>query len=157
MKKPILFLSFLIGSLITLTTTITTAQSDSILPKVFILGEETEGLSSEYETLLMTACNDDPEVAFSKWVDMVLAIEAYSEKTTGFDIRGTKMWIKVFWDKDGTIDYISYFLKPTSKNIPVNELNAFFKAFMSTYKLPLDATTKYHHYGAISFPSHYKK
>lgn len=128
---------------------------DTIPLKVFLIGEDQksfEKLSLEYQDLLLTACDDDMEDAFMKWMQMLRDIEAYSEDLD-YDIKGVKMWLKVFWGPEGTIRHIAYFLKPNSRNINIDQLTAFFKSFISQYKFPVVHSESYSHYGSAAFPT----
>jgi len=136
---------------------VSTWQKDKY-PAVFLIGEHFrafEALSRSHNIALIDACDDDMEVAFSKWVDMMLALEKFSAEE-GYDIRGIKMWIKIFWSANGSIEHIAYYLKPQSRNVSTKELSNFFDSFKSTYKLPLEVDRRYSHYGSVSFPTHYQ-
>lgn len=129
-------------------------HQDNKLPKVFVIGEH-EGaynqLLLDYETLLLAACDDDMALAYDKWMGMMRDMEAYSEKIN-FDLKGTKFWLNVFWENDGTIKHIAYYLKPNSRNIDPLELNAFLASFIKNYKFALTTEMKYSHYGGAAFP-----
>ncbi len=127
------------------------------IPRVFLLGDDTdtysERLSYEYSYLLIFACNSNVEEASAKWIDMMNAIEDYSEEV-GFNLKGLKMWINIYWDKDGTVRHIAYYLRPESRNADTKALTAFFTSFCSKYKLPLNAPAKkkFSHSGSTYFP-----
>ncbi len=128
------------------------------LPKVFLIGEyaeEFETASSEYRLQLMEACNNDMEKAFNAWVGMLTEMEDYAEQLD-IDIKGVKMWVKIFWNEDGQIAHIAYYLKPHSKNIDVDELTAFLMSFMNRYSFPVESAEKFSHYGSASFPTLYR-
>ena len=96
---------------------------DSTGPKVFLLGDDENlmnSLSKNYPTLLMKVCKDDMEVAYNVWMEMLSDMEAYATKIN-FDIRGTKLWMNVYWNKNGKIEYIGYYLKPNSRNVTSRE------------------------------------
>ena len=64
------------------------------LPRVFLIGEHEEKyglLYEEYHHILLTVCNDDMNMAFGKWMDMLSEMEAYAE-TIDFDLKGVKVW-----------------------------------------------------------------
>ena len=127
-------------------------------PTVFLIGDDSrafEALSRSYNIPLLNACEDDLETAFYKWKDMMIALEKFSQ-SEGYDIRGIKMWIKIFWAADDSLEHIAYFLKPQSRNVSTEELSAFFKNFMATYKLPIDVERSFSHYGSVSFPTYYQ-
>ncbi len=149
-----------LGLLLIFTTFGTTAQkADSYTitkqPKVFLIGEQPEtfeNLSMKYQKLLLEVCNDDMNQAYTKWQDMLKAMESHATGM-GFDIKGIKLWLKVFWDKDGSIAHIGYHLKPDSKNVKTKYLSAFLRDFAKSYKTPCEATEKFSQYSSASFPT----
>lgn len=125
------------------------------LPKVFQIGEYEEqyGLLYEvYHDILLTVCNDDMNLAFSKWMDMIAEMESYAHQID-FDLNGVKIWLKVFWNEDGSIRYLSYYRKPNSRNIDPSELSAFLSSFMNVYKMPINSKVKFTHNGSAQFPT----
>jgi hypothetical protein len=135
-------------------TTVAAFKKKDELPKVFSLSEDQtvlEQLSLLYTKGLIEVCNDDTDVAFNKWNSMMLAFEAYAEKQN-INIRGVKMWIKVYWAADGTVDHVGYSLKPNSRNVKLAELNALLKTFIEGYKLQQTADVKFTNSGSVSFP-----
>lgn len=125
------------------------------LPKVFQIGEYEEqyGLLYEiYHDILLTVCNDDMNLAFDKWMNMISEMEVYANKID-FDLNGVKIWLKVFWNEDGTIRYLSYYRKPNSRNIDPAELSAFLSSFMNVYQMRQKSTVKYTHNGSAQFPT----
>lgn len=131
------------------------AYQGAQLPKVFLIGEyseEFENMSMEYKSNLMKACEYDMDVAFQKWMSMLQEMEAYADQIE-YDIKGVKIWMKVFWKNDGSIKHIAYYLKPRSRNTDTEELSAFFSSFMNNYRFPLISKEKYSHYGSAAFPT----
>ena len=125
------------------------------LPKVFLIGEYEEQYGLLYETyhdILLTVCHDDMNLAFDKWMDMLTEMEAYSDQID-FELRGIKVWLKVFWNATGTIQHISYYLKPNSRNIDIAELSAFLSSFMNHYQLPIKTEVNFTHNGSAAFPT----
>ena len=134
-------------------------QPDSTLPKVFIIGEHEkafENLTLEHSTMLLSACEDNMDLAFEKWWSMIKEMEAYAS-LIGYDLKGIKMWVNVFWNQNGSIRHIAYHLKPNSKNVDTSELSAFFSSFMNHYSFPLITDIKYSHYGSAAFPTFPKR
>ncbi len=124
-----------------------------VLPKAYGLAEFeeiSEKYAPDYQHLL-EVCNGDIDAAFTKWLKMLSDMEAEGQKN-GLNLGGVKMWMQVYFDKDGSIDNIGFFLKPNSKNIDQAELSAFLEKFARQYKFPIDATSKFSHYTAVSFP-----
>ncbi len=79
-------------------------------PKVFYIGEDEEAyekLVRNYNVLLFTVCENNMEKAYDNWSVLLKDIEEFSIKSN-FDLKGVKLWLNVFWDKDGTIDYIVF-------------------------------------------------
>lgn len=152
---PILFI--LIGGFSQLSAFSSDANlihGDTLLPPVFLIGEYETQYSEAieaYETLLLTVCENDMVEAYSKWVSMLEEMEAYSEEVD-FDLKGLKVWFTVFWEPNGTISHLAYYLKTVSKNMDHEELNAFFKSFISNYRFPLVHSERYSHHGTASFP-----
>ncbi len=127
-------------------------------PAVFLIGDYAdafESLSRQYEISLLNACEDDMDLAFSQWIDLMMAIELYSEKYN-YDIKGIKMWLKVFWAADGSIEHMAYYLKPNSRNIDTEVLSNLLTNFARQYKSSLSSKNDYSHYGSASFPTFYQ-
>lgn len=124
------------------------------VPTVFILGEFQESyhaLGEVHRMPLLSACGDDMNLAYEKWLDMVQSMENFSSQID-YDLKGVKMWLQLYWNADGSINHIAYFLKPNSRNVPYEDLSAFFKSFTKTYQLPISSTEGFSHYGSVSFP-----
>lgn len=150
MSVPKLFALFVCSILIQFPLNAQTANS-----KVFILGEnESEylELNTAYSLSLLEACNKDVDRAFELWLGMMSEIDKYSEKVK-YDIRGVKVIFHVFWNQDGSIAKLGYMLRPDSKLLPKEELNAFFGGFIKGYKLPLTSDKKFMHYTGATFPT----
>ena len=132
---------------------------DTTPPKVFILGEHEsayEKLNLEYNVMLLTACNNNMDLAYQKWLGMLNEMEAYAT-LINYDIKGVKVWLNVFWNTDGTIKHIAYHLKQNSRNIDTAEFTAFLVSFINHYTFPLTSANKYSHYGSASFPTYPRK
>lgn len=132
----------------------TALNADGELPKVFLIGqheEEFEALTTSYDSDLLAVCDGDMNVAFKKWMSMMEEMEAYS-KQIDYDMNGVKAWFHFFWAADGSIEHIAYYLRPNSKNLDLDEMNAFLTGFMNNYKFPLVTDAKYHHYTGANFP-----
>jgi hypothetical protein len=46
-----------------------------------------------------------------------------------FDLKGVKVWLNLYFNADGTISNLAFYPKPNSRNVPEEELIAFFKNF----------------------------
>jgi len=129
-------------------------QIDS-LPEVFMIGEnesEYEDLVTGCNTLLLSVCEDDMDLAYRKWLGLLSDMEKYAE-TKEIDIRGVKIWINVFWDKDGTIKHLVYYPKPNSKNMDFDKLSLFFVEFTAEYKMDFNIEKCFSHFGSATFPT----
>ena len=125
------------------------------MPKVFTIGQQEilyESLVGEYKLSLLEACDNQIMEGYGKWKSFLKEMEAYS-KLIGFDLNGSKMWIHIFCEPDGTFTNIGYHLKPSSINLNLEEMDAFLNGFMDHYKFPLiTADQKYAHYSMAAFP-----
>lgn len=134
-------------------------EKDTLLPKVFIIGEyerQYEELMEEHNTLLLTACDNDMNVAFEKWQEMLVGMEEQAE-LIDYDLKGIKMWLNIFWEGDGSIKHIAYYLKPNSRNVDTDKLSMFFINFINHYQFPVSTRKKFAHYGMASFPTFLKR
>ncbi len=128
------------------------------LPRVFLLGEKDrdfERVKTSYRTTLLEACQGDMETAYYTWMHMMKHFESYA-KQQGYELEGLKMWLYVFWNKDGSIAHIGYFLKPNSRNLRDEELpklTQIFEGFSKTYRFPpLKVDKGFSNYTHASFP-----
>ena len=127
-------------------------------PAVFLINDNPqafEKLALDYATPLLGVCDYDMDSAYVKWMDFIVSVEKFADENE-FDIKGVKMWIKVFWSSEGKIDHIAYHLKPKSRNINTDSLSDFFERFMTEYEFPLKADAPYSHYGGASYPTFYR-
>ncbi|MFN7117154.1 MAG: hypothetical protein ACK4TA_10175 [Saprospiraceae bacterium] len=154
--------SVLLTVLMVLLVTTTQAQTPVAnlpLPRVFQLGgneQAYETLSQEYAKSLLEVCNNDMQMAFEKWIDMMKAIEDYAKKIN-FDVKGVKVRLHVFWNADGSIDHIGYVFRTNSRNIRPEEFSAFLSSFTRQYTFPLKGQQKFSHYTIATFPVHNEK
>ena len=125
------------------------------LPPVFLIGEyeeQYELLYEEYNEILLSVCHDDMYIAFNKWISMLNDLEVYAQ-SIDYDLHGVKLWLKVFWNKDGSIDHISYYPKPKSKKISFVEITALLKGFCKIYEPSITSEVKFTHHGSAQFPT----
>lgn len=127
----------------------------SELPGVFQIGEYEsfyKNLYAEYPGFLLSETGNNMNAAFEKWLNMIYAMEEHSN-TLDFDLNGLKVWLNVFFNEDGSIDFLQFHKKPYSKNIDEKELKAFFNSFINEYKMPITAEGKFNHSGSAGFPT----
>ena len=143
--------AFIVTLIACLSFTVSNAQQ---LPKVYLLGEHEAGfdeLTKKHSDMLLTVCGDSMNVAFTKWQDMLINMETYAEELS-YDIKGSKMWLNIFWSPEGRIKHIAYYLKPNSRNLDQDKLKLFLISFMNQYNLPISYNKNFSHYGSASFP-----
>jgi len=128
-----------------------------IYPAVFQIGElpsTFEELSDGYDKALIEVCEDDMRKAHRQWQGLLKAMEKYSVQKS-FDLKGIKMWMKVFWSEDGSIEHIAFHLKPNSKNVDKKKLEVFLSNFMESYDVKVVTNQKesFSQYSTASFPT----
>lgn len=123
------------------------------IPTVFMLGE----YDKSYEAMmagqgtLLDACDNDMNLAYGKLMGMMKEMEAYAN-LVDFDLKGINAWMHFFWQANGSIDHIGFFLKPNSRNVNTDLVQNFLEGFAKQYKLPLKSGKKFSHYSSFSFP-----
>ena len=136
---------------------ISTQSVTEQIPIAFVINQHPttfEALNKKYSTLLLSACEEDMNKAFGTWKDLLHEISLFA-LNKNVDINGVKMWVKVFWSKDGQIKHIAYDLRPESKSVDRNELTNMLEEFVNSYKNSLTSnTSNFSHYGSVSYPIH---
>ncbi len=125
------------------------------MPLVSLIGEDEDifvALAETHGDIFLQVCNNDMDIAYDKWMDMLVAMEDYSHEIN-YDIRGVKTYLYVFWNADGTVKHLAFYPKANSRNIPIAELKAFFKGFAKEYKMSVTADKGFSHYASGSFPT----
>lgn len=128
---------------------------DQELPKVFIMGQDEviyETLEEQYQESLLSVCNNDMRTMMENWYTMMLEIESYANKIQ-FDIKGMKLFMNVYWNKEGKIEHLGYILRPDSKNKPYEELTAFFSSFVARHEGSVNSASGFKHYAVAAFPT----
>ncbi|HMQ05692.1 MAG TPA: hypothetical protein PKC30_00255 [Saprospiraceae bacterium] len=124
------------------------------LPQVFMIGEnekEYESMVKNHPLPLIAVCDNSMERAFDQWENLMSEIENHANNA-GFDLKGFKIWVNVFWDKEGVIRHIVFYPKPVSRLINYDEFTSFLRSFMTTYRMDIQAHAHYSHFGSMSFP-----
>lgn len=143
----------LIPVLVLFFTLQTTIQAQKV-PSVFQVGEYQEHynkLIAKYDNQLLAVCENDMEQAFNKWSELMINLELFS-KQEGLDIRGVKLWINVFFNKNGKIDYLVYHPKPISLNMDYTKLSKILEKFVISNKIDIQYKSGFSHYGSAHFP-----
>lgn len=126
------------------------------LPRVFLVGENEdsyEKMMGNYTELLLTVSDNSMDKAYNYWVSMLGEMEEYASSKE-YDVQGVKIWLNVFWNKSGEIDYLVYYPKPNSKNMDFDVFTKFLNEFISIYQLDIKSDSHFSHYGSASFPIH---
>jgi hypothetical protein len=121
---------------------------------VFFIGEDEksyEKLVEKYNTMLFTVCSNNMELAYDHWSTLLKDIEDYANKS-GIDLKGVKLWLNVFWAKDGTIDHIVFYPKPNSKNMNYDNVKSMLTSFTAVYQGSIKFSNGFSHYGSAAFP-----
>lgn len=121
----------------------------------FLIGEneaQYERLVAEHNVQLLNVCDNSMDKAYNFWTALLVDLESYAEEQD-FDLKGTKIWINVFWNADGTIRNIVYYPKPNSKNMDFELLSDFLSDFASSYQYELQHDKPFSHYGSAAFPT----
>ncbi len=124
--------------------------------KVFFIGDNQEyydKIIPKYSLPLLTACNQDVDKAFNHWTTLLNNLEQFSEKQ-GFDIKGVKIWVNVFWNDKGEVDHFVFYPKPNSKNIDYEKMKLIVSKFFTSQptQIPLQQKTGFSHFGTANFP-----
>lgn len=136
-----------------------TAPSLPAIPEVFLIGEYEDqylALSKEHPAIFLSVYNNDIDIAFREWSGFLMDMEDYADEL-GFDIKGVKMWLNVYFNADGSIDHLAFFPKPNSRNVPVEHLSAFFKNFVKNYRLDVKAPKAFQHSASAAFPTFFSR
>lgn len=134
------------------------AQSQDIKRVINISNDSKilEFLSAEYKNSLFTASDTNFVKTMQNWKHLLTAMELYA-KQINFNVNGVHLWLKVFWAKDGTIEYITYYLLDKSVNINQEDFEAFLRSFMRNYELPQTHKTGFSYDSRVVFPLYLMK
>ena len=137
-------------------TTINTSNFpiDQRQPRVFIMEENElliDKLSDKYDTFLIEACDNNLDKAHDKWTKTLIAMEDYA-KMWKYDIKGVKIWVKIFCNKKGYIDYVAYSFNPNSKGVDTEIFTKFLNRFIRVYRLDIRSSNHFSRYGRAAFP-----
>lgn len=128
-------------------------QSPSLTP-AFLLGEDEasyEKLCEAHPRTLLAVSNNDIELALKNWFSFLRSVDQYA-KTINFDMKGIKVWLHVFWNADGSLAHIGFFVMPNSRNVKTEELKALLSGFIRQYKPTMNSDRSFSHYTSAAFP-----
>lgn len=129
------------------------------LPTVFLIGEYEDrylDLSKAHPAQFMSVYQNDIDLAYKGWTNCLMDMEDYASRIN-YDLKGIKVWINLYFNADGTISNLAYFPKPNSRNVPDEELTAFFNGFVHQYRLPVTAEKGFQHSTSASFPTFFQR
>lgn len=129
------------------------------LPEVFLIGEHEDRyleLSEQHPGMFMTVFNNNLDQAYKGWSEFLMDIEDYAADLK-FDIKGAKLWMNIYFNPDGTISNLAFFPKPNSRNIPEEQLTAFFKNFVRQYRFLETSDKGFQHSASASFPTFFHR
>jgi hypothetical protein len=122
------------------------------IPRAFVLGTneaQHEKLIQEHKQMLWEV----HDKASQEWLEMMKHMEAYAD-SINYNIDGIKVLLHVFFNADGSIAHIGYFIRPNSRNVPASELTAFFAEFSKQYQFSITSNQKFVAYAKASFPTY---
>ena len=124
------------------------------LAKVFHIGDHTEAFEHLFLRYnhLASQLGQDHERAYAYWTDMLQKMDLYSEEI-GVDLNGLQLLLYAFWDPNGRLEHLAYFLKPNSKFIEDEVLNDFFLRFIDAYQLPVTLEKPTYLFTHAAFPT----
>jgi hypothetical protein len=129
------------------------------LPEVFLIGEYEDKyleLSEQHPDMFMTVYKNNLDQAYKGWSEFLMDIEDYATELK-FDIKGAKLWMNIYFNPDGTISHLAFFPKPNSRNIPEEQLTAFFKNFVRQYRFLETSDRGFQHSASASFPTFFHR
>lgn len=120
----------------------------------FLIGEhqaQYDDLIVAHKTHLLEVCDNSMNDAYSLWVTMLKDMENYCLEN-GYDIKGVKMWMNVFWDAEGNVKHIVFYPKPNSKHADYDRLKDVLSSFTEVSVIEKKYEEAFSHYGSASFP-----
>lgn len=112
--------------------------------------------NKSYSTSLLVAADTSLSKMRQTWEDMLIQLEELSEEEQ-IDLRGVKLWLKVYWRTDGAIAHIAYQLQPRSLNISRAELEALLTYFVQQYRPNLRYKEPFAHQTSVGFPTYLQR
>ncbi len=126
-------------------------------PAAFVIGEYSnifETLNDQYTQQLLAVCENDLDKAYTQWKRVLADIDRFAQ-LNGFKLKGTKMWIKIYWSEDGQIEHIAYDLKRQSKKINKKKFTDLLEKYIASKPEPfMKSENNFSHYGSVNYPVH---
>ncbi len=149
MKRPIVTIFALL-----VTQLCVIAQGESYEKSAFFIGDHESyyhQLTSNHRSSLLEASDNSMSASYENWTKLMKELETFCFEKH-MDIRGTKLWINVFWNKDGNIENIVFHPKHNSKKLDYHQLKSLFTLFIQEAPTQIAFDQSYAHYGSASFP-----
>lgn len=128
-------------------------------PQVFLVGQYEDQyllLSEQFPKPFLEVYNNDIDLAFKGWSELLMDMEDYAAELQ-FDMKGVKLWLNIWFNTDGTVAHLAYFPKPNSRNIPEEQLTAFFRTFVKQYHFKDKSAQGFQHSASASFPTFFHR
>jgi hypothetical protein len=137
------------------TSTNNRATFSKTYPTAFVIGEYSttfEKLNDQYNLQLLAVCDNNLDKAYQQWKRTLSDIDRFAQ-INGMSLKGTKMWIKIYWSKEGQIKHIAYDLKRQSKKISKKKFTQLLKKYIASKPEPfMKAAGRFSHYGSVNYP-----
>ena len=104
----------------------------------------------------MALYNNDINLAYKGWGEFLMDVEDFALRLD-FDLKGVRLWLNIYFNADGTISNLAFFPKPNSRNVPNDQLVAFFKKFIGQYRLIESSDIGFQHSASASFPTFFHR
>ncbi len=146
--------SFLFSGHVRAFSTVYFAQTDSLIPKVFIKGdmEDLEDLlTTEFPKPILYPFKNNVQTAFFYCAKMLWEMENFGDEV-GYDVRGIKAFVTFYFDRKGQVRHIAYSLKGNSRYFNPDELEAFFIKFMARYRMQITSKYNFQHEFLLVLP-----
>ena len=134
-------------------------EADEVLyKKVFLIndnGDKFDKLSQVYGSTLFSACHFEGELYTNTWSNVVKTIQE-SCVNGGLDINNYEIWIKVFFDTSGSINFIGYNPTSSSKPIDSKKFEEILNKMIENYNCGVKSTDKFAQSSRILFPINFE-
>ncbi len=121
------------------------------LPRIFQLSDSeiwlTE-LEADFSMSLLKACQNDPQVAFQHWRPFTQRIQQLTREH-GLHQPGLQLWVKAFWNKDGSLAHIGYATRNELHPRLPDQWQSLFEQLIRDHHLTGSWDAGFYHLGSI--------
>jgi hypothetical protein len=151
MKKfaLIAYLLFLVGF-----TGFSQSESKKEFPLVFEINKYQDSYDAFLtlsDQMLLSVCDNYVALTYQLWNEMLGELENFA-LTKKMDLSGAKMFIRVIWNKDGSVKHFAFESRANSKPFDKENFTTIATEFCTNYKLPKSHNSSFFHYGSVNFP-----